>query len=249
MPRHEPDSRHASHPTHADAIGLPMGSSNHDRYRSATAGVVGLPQAAPGMSPCRVRARGYLGGHDHCLPGDPARIDPAFAALPLPQLAEAALDPGPGARRRTRRLPRRDRPGAADVALRDGLVDGVSDDADTGLSVRVVHEGTWGFAAGVVLTPESRRAAGRAGRGGGPGVPAASTPSRWRWPPEPVHGARVWVSAYEVNPFDVPDAEKIEHFTAVVPAPAGRTRASTTSTCPSRPCRRTSTSPTWPATG
>ena len=30
--------------------------------------------------------------------------------------------------------------------------------------------------------------------------------------PEPPHGEHVWVSSYEINPFDVPDTEKIGHF-------------------------------------
>ena len=44
------------------------------------------------------------------------------------------------------------------INLRDGNVDGVSDSSDSGLSVRVVHDGTWGFAAGVALTPEAAAA-------------------------------------------------------------------------------------------
>jgi TldD protein len=145
-------------------------------------------------------------------PGDPARIDPAFAALPLSRLAEAALARARelGAEHADLRV---ETVRAQRIALRDGLVDGVSDDADTGLSVRVVHDGTWGFAAGVVLTPESAaRLAEQAVDVARVSKPVNSEPVVLA--PEPVHGARVWVSAYEVNPFDVSDGEKIDHFTA-----------------------------------
>src|SRR4028119_2249174 len=37
-------------------------------------------------------------------------------------------------------------------ALRDARLEARADGEDLGLAVRVVHEGTWGFAAGVVLT-------------------------------------------------------------------------------------------------
>ena len=34
------------------------------------------------------------------------------------------------------------------------------------------------------------------------------TPHRVELADEPVHADATWVSAYEINPFDVPDAEK-----------------------------------------
>src|SRR4030095_9120978 len=38
------------------------------------------------------------------------------------------------------------------ISLRDARPEAFSDGEALGLAVRVVHEGTWGFAAGVVLT-------------------------------------------------------------------------------------------------
>jgi TldD protein len=93
------------------------------------------------------------------------------------------------------------------IHLRDGRAEGTGDDLDTGMSVRVVHDGAWGFAAGVVLTPEAAaELADRAvevARVCGPVTPRPVVLST-----EAPAGERAWRSAYEVDPFDVPDAEK-----------------------------------------
>ena len=51
------------------------------------------------------------------------------------------------------------------LAVRDGVLQGASDAEDLGFAVRVIHRGAWGFASGVVLTPEEaapgRRDGGR----------------------------------------------------------------------------------------
>ncbi len=83
-------------------------------------------------------------------------IDPAFTALPLSAIADAALD-------RARELGaehadvRVERVRGQQINLRDAELDGNTDALDSGLCVRVVHDGTWGFAAGVVLTPDAGR--------------------------------------------------------------------------------------------
>jgi TldD protein len=97
------------------------------------------------------------------------------------------------------------------INLRDGNVDGAGDSSDSGLSVRVVFEGTWGFAAGVALTRETAAAlAEQAVEVARVSKPVNSEPVVLA--PEPPHGEQVWVSAYEINPFDIPDTEKIGHF-------------------------------------
>src|SRR5579859_2692434 len=78
--------------------------------------------------------------------GDASRLDPSFRALPLREMAQAALE-------RARELGaehadfRAERVRGQSIRLRDGQLDGVNDSADAGICVRVVHEGTWGFAA------------------------------------------------------------------------------------------------------
>jgi TldD protein len=101
---------------------------------------------------------------------------------------------------------------SAEWQLRDARLSGSSDSTDLGFAVRVVHGGAWGFAGGWELTPdaaakvaeEAVQMAELSAR-----VQAASGGTdRVELAPEPVHADKVWVSDYEVNPFDVPDEEK-----------------------------------------
>ena len=137
-------------------------------------------------------------------------VDESFTSLPLGDLAEAALSRAHdlGAEHADFRV---ETVRSQNINLRDGNVDGVSDSSDSGLSVRVVYEGTWGFAAGVVLTPDSAATlAEQAVEVAKVSKPVNSEPVVLA--PEPPHGEHVWVSSYEINPFDVPDTEKIGHF-------------------------------------
>jgi TldD protein len=134
-------------------------------------------------------------------------LDPTFAALPLRELAEAALA-------RARELGvdhadvRSERIREQSVRLRDAELDGVNESVDSGLAVRVVHRGTWGFAAGTVQTAEAAvRLVEQAVRVAEVSAPVNTEPVVLA--PEPSHGEQVWISAYQVDPFDVPDAEKI----------------------------------------
>ena len=86
-----------------------------------------------------------------------AGLDARFTSLPLDALTDAALS-------RARQL------GAthADVRiervrngmrlLRDGALESSSDSTDLGIGVRVVHDGAWGFAAGITLTTDGAAA-------------------------------------------------------------------------------------------
>jgi TldD protein len=150
---------------------------------------------------------GDTDGPDGAGPG----VDPSFVALPLREMADAALA-------RARDLGadhadfRAERIREQLIRLRDGQLDGVNDMADAGISIRVVHEGTWGFAAGVVQTPEAAaRLAEQAVQVARVSRPMNSEPVVLA--PEPSYGDRVWVSAYDVDPFEVPDAEKIALLT------------------------------------
>ncbi|MDH6134336.1 TldD protein [Kitasatospora sp. MAA4] len=138
-------------------------------------------------------------------------VDPLFLALPLRQLADAALS-------RARQLGvthadfRCEKVRSASWRLRDARPSGTSDTVQLGFAVRVLVDGAWGFAAGVDLTPQAAalvaeqavavaRLSAQVSRaaGGGDLVELAD---------EPVYADVSWVSAYEINPFDVPDAEK-----------------------------------------
>ncbi|NUP48266.1 MAG: TldD/PmbA family protein [Catenulispora sp.] len=139
-------------------------------------------------------------------------VDESFLALPLAELAEAALTRARdlGAEHADLRV---ETVRSQSINLRDGHVDGVVDASDAGLSVRVVHDGTWGFAAGVVLTADNAaRLAEQAVEVARVSQPVNAEPVVLA--PEPLHGEQVWVSRFEINPFDVPDTEKIAHFQA-----------------------------------
>ncbi|MEU5190739.1 TldD/PmbA family protein [Streptomyces klenkii] len=149
----------------------------------------------------------------------PHEIDASFLALPLRQLADAALARARalGADHADFRL---ERVRSASWRLRDARPAGTSDTTDLGYAVRVVHGGSWGFASGVELTMDAAaRVAGQAvamaklsAKVIAAAGPTGGTPSgswgRVELAPEPVHADRTWVSSYEVSPFDVPDAEK-----------------------------------------
>jgi TldD protein len=94
------------------------------------------------------------------------------------------------------------------LRMRDASLEGRLDDEDTGFAVRVVHDGTWGFAAGVDLTPEAAaRVAEQAVEIARASKPVNREPIELA--DEPVYADVTWVSAYDVDPFSVPDADKV----------------------------------------
>jgi TldD protein len=137
----------------------------------------------------------------------PAEIDPAFTELPVRPLAEAALTrlKELGVEHGDFRLERiRDN----QLSLHDARLAGSQDSEDVGFAVRVVHEGTWGFASGVDLTPESVvRVAEQAVE-----VARLSRPlstERVELADEPSYGDVTWVSDYDIDPFTIPDRDKV----------------------------------------
>jgi TldD protein len=134
------------------------------------------------------------------------RVDESFLALPLSALTDAALTRAVdlGCEHADIRV---ERIRTQSIGLRDARLESLADGEDLGLSVRVVHEGTWGFAAGVVLTAaEAVRLAEEAVAVAQ--VSAAVNSDRVELAPEPVYPDAEWVSDYDVDPFAVPDAEK-----------------------------------------
>ncbi|GAA2730845.1 TldD/PmbA family protein [Actinocorallia aurantiaca] len=138
-------------------------------------------------------------------------IDPAFTALPLRALADAALSRARelGASHADFRL---ERIRGQSLRLKDGALETSLDTDDIGLSVRVVKDGTWGFASGIDLTSEA--AAGLAAQAVAVALVARSINREpVELASEPAHGEQVWVSSYEIDPFTVPTSEKVELLT------------------------------------
>ncbi|WP_431898088.1 TldD/PmbA family protein [Nonomuraea sp. bgisy101] len=135
------------------------------------------------------------------------QIDADFLALPLRQLADAALQRARdlGASHADFRL---ERVRAESLSLYDARLEGAVDADDLGYAVRVVKNGTWGFAAGLILTPEAAAdVAAQAVKVAEVSAPINREPIELA--PEPVHGEVTWVSAYEIDPFAVPQKEKV----------------------------------------
>jgi TldD protein len=138
-------------------------------------------------------------------------IDPSFLALPARELAGAALNRARdlGADHADFRL---ERIRVGTLSLRDGHLDSSTDSEDVGLAVRVVHDGAWGFASGIARTAEAAaRLAEQAVATAKVSRVLSSEPVVLA--PEPVYADVTWVSAYDINPFDVPEAERTGRLT------------------------------------
>ncbi|MDT4950092.1 MAG: TldD protein [Pseudonocardiales bacterium] len=134
-------------------------------------------------------------------------VDSSFLAMPARGLAGAALERAQelGAEHADFRL---ERTRTGRLRLRDGHLDSTSDSEDVGLAVRVVHDGTWGFASGIARTAEAAKAlAEQAVATAKVSRVLSSQPVELA--PEQVYDDVTWVSAYDIDPFDVPDAERI----------------------------------------
>ena len=138
--------------------------------------------------------------------GSPPVLDPTFATLPYQALGQVALGRAQelGATHADFRF---ERVRYQYLGARDGVLQTASDAEDVGFAVRVIHGGAWGFASGVVLTAdeavriaETAVAVAR--------VAAEMTSEPVEIAPEPVYDDVTWISAYDVNPLDVPTAEK-----------------------------------------
>ncbi len=94
------------------------------------------------------------------------------------------------------------------VQLRDGELETAVTDREIGLAVRVIVDGTWGFASHAELAPEvaadtARRAVAVAATLG------ALNAERIELAAEPVYAEATWVSNYAIDPFTIPTADKI----------------------------------------
>jgi TldD protein len=157
-------------------------------------------------------------------------IDGSFTELPYRRMAEAALT-----RAQDFQVSHADfrfeRLRSQDVRIRDGRLQGASDAEQVGFAVRVVLDGAWGFASGVLLGTQSAvgvaETAVRTAQ-----VAAAMTSRPVELAPEPSYDDVTWVSSYDLDPMTVPLEDKVallagwsgrllaadgvEHSTAVV---------------------------------
>ncbi|MHB8293693.1 MAG: TldD/PmbA family protein [Acidimicrobiales bacterium] len=135
------------------------------------------------------------------------RIDPDFAGLPFAALSEAALSraSGLGADHVELHL---ERLRQHYLRLKDGAVEAATDLDDLGLSVRVITDGTIGFASGVEVSPDgAARAAAEAVQMAKLASPANR--ERVELAGEPSHPGVMWSSSYGISPYEVDDGRKV----------------------------------------
>ncbi|MBW0017269.1 MAG: TldD/PmbA family protein [Mycobacterium sp.] len=134
-------------------------------------------------------------------------IDADFVSLPRQALADAALSAATAAGASYADL-RIHRISTEIIQLRDGELETAVVNREVGLAVRVIVDGTWGFASHAELSPSvaadtARRAVH---------VATALAPlnaERVELAAEPVYVDARWVSNYQIDPFEVPAADKI----------------------------------------
>jgi len=135
-------------------------------------------------------------------------VDADFLALPLSSCADAAINAGLalGATHVDIRI-ERTRTGV--LSLRDAQLETQSDDSIFGLGVRVIVDGTWGFASSPVVSAESAASlAAQAVK-----VAQLSKPLSTEFvslAAEPVYRDVTWVSDYAIDPFEVSSKDRLD---------------------------------------
>ena len=135
-------------------------------------------------------------------------MDQDFLALPLRELAQAALDAArrSGASHADFRIHRLV---TQSLNLRDGAVQSAVDSSEIGLAVRVVVDGTWGFASQSELSVTAAVDAARSAVEVATALRSLNRESV-ELADEPVYRDVRWVSPYDVDPFTVPTRDKVE---------------------------------------
>jgi len=95
-----------------------------------------------------------------------------------------------------------------EVRVRDGRLLGSDDRTDVGLGVRVVVDGTWGFAGGTGLTPDAAAHLAQEACAAARTVRDLRT-VRVELADEPAYRDVEWTSSYEIDPVEVPSAERV----------------------------------------
>lgn len=134
------------------------------------------------------------------------RVDPAFLSLPLTECADAAIasaNVSGASHVDIRVISTR----TALVSARDARKESSTDETAVSMGVRVIVDGCWGFAASDVINPDTAAALATTAVGlARVSRPLATLPVTLAV--EPVHSG-IWVSAYDIDPFEVPESERL----------------------------------------
>ena len=137
-------------------------------------------------------------------------VDPDFLALPLDAISDAAISTAKslGATHVDVRI---ERIRTGFISLRDIAIETQSDSTTSGVGVRVIVNGAWGFASSPEMSPTKAQELAKIA------VAMAKTSAplsieEITLASEPVYANRTWVSDYEIDPFSVSDQEKVERL-------------------------------------
>ena len=134
-------------------------------------------------------------------------LDADFLALPLEAVRGAALE-------RARALGcehaevRIERIRSQVARLRDARLETSADHVELGIGLRVVKEGSLGFAATVELTAEAAAALAEEAVATAQ-VTSPAVRERVKLAEEPSHGESAWTSSYRLDPAEIPMADKV----------------------------------------
>jgi len=134
-------------------------------------------------------------------------IDPEFLALPIDAVRSAALERAKAlgcehAQVRVERIK------SQVVRLRDGHLETAADDMELGVGLRVIRDGSFGFAATFDLGADSTAALADDAVATARAMAPAVT-ERYELADEPRHGQSTWISSYELDPAEIPLADKV----------------------------------------
>jgi TldD protein len=134
-------------------------------------------------------------------------VDSDFLALPLSATADAALNAATiaGASHVDVRI---ERVRTGSLQLRDSHPESQTDDTLTGVGVRVIVNGAWGFASSPELSPETGAKLAKIAVAMARTSKPLST-EEIALASEPIYGKQTWVSMYEIDPFSISDGLKI----------------------------------------
>lgn len=140
-------------------------------------------------------------------------VDPDFLALPLQAVSDAAISTATslGASHVDVRI---ERLRSGYIALQDTNIETQSDDTTSGVGVRVIVNGAWGFASSPEISTSkamelARIAVAMATTSGPLSIEAIALAA------EPIYVAQMWVSEYEIDPFSISDVEKVERLASL----------------------------------
>ncbi|AEF40503.1 TldD/PmbA family protein [Hoyosella subflava] len=133
-------------------------------------------------------------------------VDDEFLSLPTTLLAEAALATAQklGASHADIRVHRVQ---SQSLRLRDGVVQSATESTDIGFAVRVIVDGTWGFASHAQLSPDVAAETARRAVDVARALKILNRETV-ELADEPVYQNATWVSQYDEDPFKIPLPEK-----------------------------------------